>query len=209
MSDVLEGRSHSVQQDQMRAEQLLFAALDRDPNHPVAHWAMGMTRRVQNRLPEARIEFETGIALDQNSRSVIQLGIVLLYLGQPEAAIPNFEKGIRLSPHDPNIAAPYTGLGLCLLFLSRVDEAIDLFRKARAANPGLWYVHIDLAGALGFRGDLDEAKAALADAIKLKPEINSQARLRAFYSWATNPQYWALREKTLNVGLRRAGFPDE
>jgi len=24
-----------------------------------------------------------------------------------------------------------------------------------------------------------------------------------------NPPYWALQEKTLNVGLRRAGFPDE
>jgi adenylate cyclase len=27
--------------------------------------------------------------------------------------------------------------------------------------------------------------------------------------WITNPQHWALRDKTLNVGLRRAGFPDE
>jgi hypothetical protein len=27
--------------------------------------------------------------------------------------------------------------------------------------------------------------------------------------WITNPPYWALREKTVNVGLRRAGFPDE
>jgi tetratricopeptide (TPR) repeat protein len=134
---------------------------------------------------------------------------VLLYLGQPEAAIPNFEKGIRLSPHDPNINAPLLGFGLCELFLGRVDQAVDLMRKARAANPGLWINALNLAGALGFRGDLDEARAALADAIKLKPEINSEARLRAFYSWATNPQYWALREKTLNVGLRRAGFPDE
>jgi adenylate cyclase len=89
-----------------------------------------------------------------------------------------------------------------------VDEAIDLLRKARAVSPRRWYVHLDLAGALRFKGDLDEARAALAKAIELKPEMNSLAWLRA-YPGASNPQYWALYEKTAAFGLRRAGFPDE
>ena len=59
------------------------------------------------------------------------------------------------------------------------------------------------------RGDLDEARGALTEAPKLKPEINSLAGLRAYQPWMSNPPYWALREKTINVGLRRAGFPDE
>jgi hypothetical protein len=33
--------------------------------------------------------------------------------------------------------------------------------------------------------------------------------LGADQPWITNPEYRALREKTLNVGLRRAGFPEE
>ena len=89
-----------------------------------------------------------------------------------------------------------------------MDQAIDLLRKARAAYPRLWYVHRDLAGALGLRGDLDEARAALAKAIELKPEMNSLAWLRA-YPGASDRQYWALYEKTVAVGLRRTGFPDE
>jgi hypothetical protein len=36
--------------------------------------------------------------------------------------------------------------------------------------------------ALGLRGDLDEAKATLTEALKLKPEWNSLARLRATFS---------------------------
>jgi hypothetical protein len=36
----------------------------------------------------------------------------------------------------------------------------------------------------------------------------SVARMRAENAWLSNPQYWALQEKTLNLGLRRAGFPD-
>jgi adenylate cyclase len=56
---------------------------------------------------------------------------------------------------------------------------------------------------------LDEARTALAEALRLKPEVNSLARYRASTPWIANPQHWALREKTLNIGLRRAGLPDE
>jgi hypothetical protein len=63
-------------------------------------------------------------------------------------------------------------------------------------------------GALGLRGDLDEARAALAEAIKLKPDIDSLTRFAA-QSPFTNPEYVALRAKTLYVGRRRAGFPGE
>jgi hypothetical protein len=43
----------------------------------------------------------------------------------------------------------------------------------------------------------------------LKPKINSFARLREYQPWITNPVYWALREKTVNVGLRRTGFSEK
>jgi len=67
-----------------------------------------------------------------------------------------------------------------------------------------------LAAALGLRGDIDEAKAALAESLKLRPEWNSLAQLSANVSnWNASPQYAALREKTVDGGLRRAGFPEE
>jgi hypothetical protein len=33
--------------------------------------------------------------------------------------------------------------------------------------------------------------------------------MRVENPWLTNPQYWALQEKTLNVGLSRAGLSDQ
>ena len=86
--------------------------------------------------------------------------------------------------------------------------AIEPLTKARAGNPHGFYVHLWLAAAFGLKGDLDEAKAALAQSLALKPEINSLARLRE-YAWTNNPPHWALREKTVNIGLRRAGFPEQ
>jgi tetratricopeptide (TPR) repeat protein len=134
---------------------------------------------------------------------------VLIYLGRPQAAITHNEEAIRLNPHDPNISIPYFQLGLCHLLLEHVDEAIDFLRKASAANPRAWFTHFLLAGALGLRGDLGEARAALSESLRLRPDMNSFAAQRAAFPIVTNPEYSALAEKTVNLGLRRAGFPEE
>ena len=85
---------------------------------------------------------------------------------------------------------------------------MELLIKSRAENPRLWYIHLDLAGALGLSGDLNEARTALAKAIELKPEMNSLARLRA-YPGGSNREFRGLCENTVNLGLRRAGLPEE
>ena len=66
--------------------------------------------------------------------------------------------------------------------LGDADQAIELLLKARASNPNLFYIYLWLAGAFGFKGSVLEAKSALAQALKLKPEINSLARLREYFS---------------------------
>ncbi len=145
-TDVGDGWSTSIEQDKARTEQLLLEALERDANRSMAHYAVGMLRRVQNRLAESQIEFETAIALDRNNaRALYQLGNTLLFVGQPEAGLPYIESAIRLNPHDPNRGNFYATLGMCHLVLNRVDEAIDLLRKARAENPRFWFIHSFLA----------------------------------------------------------------
>jgi tetratricopeptide (TPR) repeat protein len=206
--DLVNGWSRCPEQDGAHAEQLLVEALARDPDRSTAHAAMGILRRAQKRLPEAQIELEIAIALDPNDAvALAQLANVLLYLGQPEASIKLIEKSIRLSPRE--MASGYWLLGSCHLLLGHVDQAIDLLKRARAHSPRLWYIHAALAGALGLASDLDEARAALGESLKLRPEINSQARWRALAPWNNHPKYLALREKTLDVGLRRIGFPEE
>jgi adenylate cyclase len=204
------GWSSSQKQDLARAEQLLLEALERDTNRSSAHFAMAVLRQHQVRLSEAKMEAEAAIALDRSDpRAISLLGTIMMWLGQPQAGIPLYEKAIRLNPHDPNMAGIYGSLGLSHLLLGHVDQAIDLIRKARADNPRAYVYHLWLAGALGFKGDINEAKAALAESLHLKPELNSLAAQRANLPCLANPPHWALREKTLNVGLRRIGFPEE
>jgi adenylate cyclase len=145
-----EGWASSVQQDPTRAERLLREVIERDATRPAAHFTMGVLRRMQNRLTEARSEFETTLALDPNdARALYHLGVTLMFLGQPEAGIPHLQKAVRRDPHDPNITTLYWALGTCHLLIGQADEAIEFLDKARAANSRLWFPHLYLAGAFG------------------------------------------------------------
>jgi TolB-like protein/class 3 adenylate cyclase/cytochrome c-type biogenesis protein CcmH/NrfG len=203
------GWSRSPPEDEARADQLLAAALGRNANHPMARVAMGLLRRSQNRLADAQTELAMAVGLDPNNADGLRLlGTTLLFLGDPQAAIPHLERAIRLNPRDPNLSAYLWPLGQCYLLQGEIDDAISLLRKARTAWPWDYFIHLNLAGALGLQGDLDEARVTLAEALRLKPEVDSLAKYRIYTPWIGNPRHWALREKTLNEGLRRAGFPD-
>ena len=210
--------STSFQQDEgqqaaARVEKLLFEAIESDPNEPMAYAILGVLRRTQSRLSKSQIAFEKAIILDPNFEwANMQLGWTLLFLGEPADAIDRGEKSLRLSPRDPNIYWRYELLGWCQLVSNHVNEAIDLFTRGRTANPRVWTTAYGLAGALALKGDLDAAKVALAESLKLKPEINSLAQWYAFLPWTSKdkaPQFWALQDKTLDAGLRRIGFPEE
>src|SRR5262249_38392540 len=171
-----DGWSPVLQEDLPRAENILAEALNKGSvsNRASAHVALGVLRQMQNRLVEAQNEFATAASLDpSNARAQLHLGETRLFLGEPEAGIAPLEEAVRLDPNGPNLAIAYWALGTCHLLMGRVDQAIDLLQKARAANPRLWVPYLYLAGAYGLKGDLDKAKSALAESMRLRPAIKS------------------------------------
>ena len=206
-------QEETVQQDVARAERLLFEAIESDANQPMAYAVMGFLSRMQGRLTESRLALERAITLDPNFEwANHQLGWTLLFLGETGDAIAHGEKSLRLSPRDPNIFWRYELLGWCQMLSNHVDEAIDLFIKGRTGNPRVWNFPFALAGALGLKGDLDGAKAALAESLKLNPEVNSMAQWYSYVPWTSktnSPKFWALQDKTFGEGMRRIGFPEK
>jgi adenylate cyclase len=201
-----DGVSSSVREDTARAEKLLREALERDANRSMAHGAMGLLRRAEDRQAEAQAELETAIALDRNNAWALrQLGVTFMLTGRPEPCIPYVEKALRLNPRD---GWAYMNLGKCYLLLGQVDEAMPLLRKAAAMIPGSWAIHLKLAGALGLKGEIEEARAEAAEVVRRKPDMNSVARVRG-YVWYRNPQFQVLHDRTVIQGLRNAGFPEE
>ena len=176
----------------------------------MATWTLGLLRRLQGRLADARIELEIAIALAPNDAvGIAQLGATLMFLGEPEAAIPHIEKSIRLAPHDRGTAISHSFLGMCHMMLGRTEEAITCLRTARAENPRLDYIHITLAAALGLGGYLEEASAVLRQAIEIQPALGSWAGIRGRWQKRSSPQFHALCENTFAIGLQRAGLPQD
>jgi hypothetical protein len=102
--------------------------------------------------------------------------------------------GSYFSFYDCRMRRNHNGLA-CQELLTRTTSSGASYR--------LW-----LAGVLGLKGDLNDATAAIAEARKLSPEVDTIERFRASTPYAADPAYWALREKTVEAGLRRAGFPE-
>jgi adenylate cyclase len=203
-------KTSAFEQTEARIAQLLSEALTIGGHLAQTHATTGLLRRVQNRLTESRTELEMAIALDEsNSWAYYELGVTLMYLGQPEAGIPYIERATRLNPSHPSIASYYWALGASHLLMSHIEEAVELLQRSRAANPRPFFVHEWLAAALGLKGDLEEARTALAEMTRIKPELTSLKQIRIHYPWGINPEHLALRVKTIDLGLRRAGLPDE
>ena len=208
ISNVGTGLSRTTGADSARAERLLLQAIEQDPDSSRAYEALGTLRRIQNRLDESRIELEHAVALDRNNaHALLQLGETLMFLGQPADGIPAIERSIRLNPRDPNAAFGDWALGTCELLLGHGDQAAELLLRARAENPRVYFFQLYLAGALGLRGDIEDARAAVAAAMRLKPEVSSLARWNAVQPWIGNAAFLALRDTTLDRGLRAAGMP--
>jgi predicted Zn-dependent protease len=203
------GASHDPAQDGARAEQLLLGAIEQDANNSRAHEVLGTLRRIQNRLDESRVDFETAVQLDRNNaHALLGLAQTLMFLGRPADALPAIQASLRLDPRDPNAAFGAWSLGTCYLLLGQLEQASELLRRARADNPRVYYFHIYLAAALGLLGDVDAARSALAEAIRIRPDVNSLSRWTAAQPWVGNLAFTALRARTLDVGLRRAGMSD-
>jgi adenylate cyclase len=206
--NVATGQSPSGGPDEVRAraERLLADVLRVDGQIAIAHMMMGILRRQQFRLNDSLIELRVAIGLAPNHpQTIAQLGITLVLLGQPDAATPLIERSLRLSPHDFFAPLSHGFLGLCHLLLGNTEGAVTSLRTARAINPRISYFHLWLASALGLNGELDEADAALRQALEMSPDLVSQI---AVARRLASPQFVALCERTLFVGLRQAGLPD-
>jgi TolB-like protein/class 3 adenylate cyclase len=198
--------------DFQRAEQLLAQALATSPGDPYAHFAKGRLLGRARRCEEAIPEFEIALAANRNNPyGLVELSMCKYKTGGTDhEAIALTEQAIRLSPRDPVMWWWYTWIGFVHLMQSRTDEAIAWLEKGRSLRPRAWNAHSFLAAAYGLKGELDRARAELAEAKRLvgSDRYSSVARTRANGDLYTP----ALRDRWETVyfpGIRAAGLPEE
>jgi tetratricopeptide (TPR) repeat protein len=100
-------------------------------------------------------------------------------------------------------------MGRVEFFRGHNVEAIRFFRQSAAANPKDARAYALLAAIYALSGRLDDAKSALADCLRLRPEMTIR---RLFDDWsvplqATSALYQRQHER-IRDGLRIAGMPE-
>jgi len=142
---------------------------------------------------------DAGLVINPNSAYLYATrGIAEAYLRQFEQAKSDVEQAMRLSPRDPRIGQWHNFMASAELGLGHFDAAIDEANKAIDAGYRNLYSYLNLAAAHALKGDIDQAKAPVAEALHLNPKLSVKWLL------GTEPFLQPAFD-----ALRKAGLPEE
>jgi adenylate cyclase len=119
-------------------------------------------------------------------------------LGQYEQAKSDVQQAMRLSPRDPRMGLFHSNMSDAELGLRHFDAAIEEDNKAIDAGYKTLWPYLNLAAAYATKGDIDEAKTAMAEARRLNPKLSIKWLMGRGPFW---PQWFD--------ALRKAGLPEE
>ncbi len=183
------------------AERAALAAVTADSEDAWAHTALGSVYFSTRRLDDSLAEFELALQLNPNfSLAQGYYALALSYSGRWQDSYAAAQRAVRQSPRDPSLAI-YHGVAAYAQFVGRnYCEAITLAREATRHRGDLTGAYRVLTVAAGMAGQIDVAKAALAELRRTQPNIS--------LDWIATRLPWKLdadREHYLE-GFRRAGL---
>ena len=200
----------SDQQDlYARAMQRANQALALNPDQATAHYTKArliMNKAKRNDAASANeviAEAEASLRADPSlARAYQPMAVGEMLLGQYEQAILHLEQAMRISPRDSSIGLWHMEMGRQLLALRRTDAAVQEGISAIDSGYRTVLGYAALAAFYAAADKAPEAKAALAEAMKLNPKFSVawlDARSPAFIDGLPG-----FRE-----ALIKAGLPEE
>jgi adenylate cyclase len=175
-------------------------AVEKNPKEPFARLCTSWAAIFEKDLDRAKSEAETALSCNPNYASAYAvLGTIHTYLGRPLEAIPLIERATRL---DPAASKHYLHfLGTAYLLAGNYETAAVLLRRRVFLVPGTDFSRAILASALGYLGEVDEARRVWGE---LK-EINPTYSFSEFFDRRPFRQEDVER---IAEGLTKAGLPD-
>ena len=101
------------------------------------------------------------------------LGASYAFAGDYEAALPQLEEAIRLSPRDLLLIIWHLCKGWAALLSERHREAVEFTTEAAEANPEFPDNYAVLAAAHGHLGNTGAARAALDQLLRRMPGLTT------------------------------------
>jgi adenylate cyclase len=205
--------SANLAEDADRAGALASQALSANPDNALAHLTKAVSYLSQSLAKEpvqwgsAIAEAEAAIADDRNLAGAYAVdGLFKVFLGQAAEGLSRIEAALRLSPRDPDRAAWEYQMCHLYMHMAQLEQAIEWCRKSIASDP-MWWAFADVAAASAFAGRDAEARAAVADLLKLQPGFTVQQWMD-FKSISDNETFQRGNQR-IGEGLRKAGVPEQ
>ena len=174
-----------------------------DERDPFAHWVLARAHFWRLEHDQAIAELGTALALNPSfGQAHFLLGYVLTYAGRHEEALSHLDEALRLSPHDPLIMGIMSIRAVALMFLGRLDEALQWARDSARHPVAHFHARACLASILGRLDRLDEAGAVLEEIRRGRPDYSCALIERtAPFKRRRDLAYYL-------EGLRKAGLPE-
>ena len=183
-----------------QAHQFARRAVEIDPNVPEAHAQLGFALMARHEIDASIAAFERANALNPNFVSW-QFGWALVRAGDPRRAIDVINAYVRLDPFYAPFASAF--LGLAHYMLKEYVQALPLLRESVSRSPNLRNGHALLAATYAQIGKLEEARAAVAEVMRIEPNytIGGTTRVLVRFKNPDDDQHYF-------DGLRKAGLPE-
>ncbi len=183
---VIAAATYARMGDNRRAEEVLLQTIQADPSRLPPYVLLGRLYLSENRLDEARTQFETLLARDPKSiGAATMLGIILEQQHKPADAQKMYEQALGIQPSAPvaanNLAWMYSNNG------ANLDIALQLAQTAKSRLPDEPEVN-DTLGWIYYKKNMPEqAIPALQQSVERAPKnAEFQFHLGLAYAKAGN-----------------------
>ena len=153
------------------AEKMAKKALSLNDSTELAHQVLSFNHVFKHQHDKAIERGEQALVINPNNAdSYASLSIVYSFSGMPEKAISLLEKAFRLNPVAP--ANYYSFLAVAYRMTKQYAEAIKAYHKSLQISPDFFQSHMGLAVCYVATGNIGKAQNALAEALKLNPNLS-------------------------------------
>jgi adenylate cyclase len=187
---------------QAMARSLAERAAEMSGDDPIILAILGAVHTFVRNYGTARVLLERAVTLDPNAAwAWTRLGWLENYADQPQKAIENFERALRLSPIDPMNFNNYVGIGSAHEVAQEYDMAAAFYRRALEERPNASWIYRNLASSLSGAGRVVEARQAYTELMRSYPDLTISKYKQAMVFSLT-----ALDRMAEN--LQKLGLPD-
>ncbi|KSV75558.1 hypothetical protein N185_17100 [Sinorhizobium sp. GW3] len=190
-----------------RVGEILERALRARPNYiPVLEMHCRYLSATNN-FVESLVACGKVLTLDPWDGTVLYLvGLSQVFLGRFDEALATFEQADRFDTPEVARWTWAIGAGWVHMLMGRAEEALPWLKRSIAITPASGRTHFLLAAAYQQLGRSDDARAALAQAMKLRP--GSTARNLPPPTENTSPVYLDATERLVALMIA-AGLPED